>query len=122
MRRPSRRGDDGGRSLRVVKETQTLPPRRDEPRSARPRIAVVELDELQQLVKEALRAVLEDRHRASSADDWLDTTGVAAMLGVHARTVTTLARNGQLPAHRLGKLWRFKRSDVDAWLEGRSSR
>ena len=41
---------------------------------------------------------------------------VAAMLGVSSVTVRTLARNGQLPAYRIGKLWRFDPAEIRAYM------
>ncbi len=34
-----------------------------------------------------------------------------------AKTVYTLAQKGQLPAFKVGGQWRFKRADIDAWIE-----
>jgi excisionase family DNA binding protein len=36
-------------------------------------------------------------------------------LRVHAKTVIRLARQGQIPALRIGKHWRFRRSDLTEW-------
>jgi excisionase family DNA binding protein len=42
----------------------------------------------------------------------------AAYLKLHAKTVIRLARNRELPALRLGKHWRFRRSDLTLWVAG----
>lgn len=39
----------------------------------------------------------------------------ATYLGVHEKTVIKMARNQQLPALRLGKLWRFRPADLVSW-------
>ena len=31
-------------------------------------------------------------------------------------TIYVLAQNGRIPAAKIGRHWRFRRSDVDAWL------
>jgi excisionase family DNA binding protein len=54
-------------------------------------------------------------------DDFLTTAEVIDYLHVNLRTVYRLLKAGQLPAVRVGRQWRFRRSDVDAWLEGRRS-
>jgi excisionase family DNA binding protein len=41
---------------------------------------------------------------------------LAKLLAVHPRTVTRMADRGELPAFRIGKLWRFRRSEVNAKL------
>ena len=32
-------------------------------------------------------------------------------------TLYTLAQSGRIPAAKIGKHWRFRRSDVDQWLK-----
>ena len=43
----------------------------------------------------------------------------AALLlgGMHVKTLQRMARNGQVPAHRFGKPWFFRASELDAWLK-----
>lgn len=38
-----------------------------------------------------------------------------AFLRLHPKTVIRMARRRKLPAIRLGKHWRFRRSDLTAW-------
>jgi excisionase family DNA binding protein len=42
-----------------------------------------------------------------------------AYLGVHEKTAIRMAREGELPALRIGKHWRFRRSDLEAWAATR---
>jgi excisionase family DNA binding protein len=49
----------------------------------------------------------------------LDAKSVAAILGVHQNTVLKLARSGNLPGFRLGRYWRFRRSDIADWVTKR---
>jgi len=41
---------------------------------------------------------------------------VADILKLHPRTVTNLTRNGELPARRIGRIWRFDESVVLEWF------
>jgi excisionase family DNA binding protein len=41
----------------------------------------------------------------------------ATYLGIHEKTAIKMARLGQLPALRLGKHWRFRRTDLAVWAE-----
>ena len=51
------------------------------------------------------------------------TSGEAArLLKVHPKTLQRMARRGQIPAHRIGDLWRFRASEIDAWFRGKSGR
>ena len=50
---------------------------------------------------------------------FLTTDEVLAYLQVNLRTVYRLIDAGQLPAVRVGRQWRFRRKDIDAWLDQR---
>lgn len=47
----------------------------------------------------------------------LTTDEVLSYLKVTPRTIYRLIRSGELPALRVGRQWRFRRTDLDAWLE-----
>jgi excisionase family DNA binding protein len=47
----------------------------------------------------------------------LTTEEVLAYLNVTPRTIYRLIRTGELPAIRVGRQWRFRRSDLDAFVE-----
>ena len=36
--------------------------------------------------------------------------------GLHPKTVQRMARRGELPAYRIGRYWRFRASELCAWL------
>lgn len=42
---------------------------------------------------------------------------VARYLRVHAITVYRMIRQGELPAIRVGRGWRFKKEDIERWLQ-----
>jgi len=47
----------------------------------------------------------------------LTTEDVLGCLKVNARTLYRLIRSGELPAVRIGRQWRIRQSDFEAWLE-----
>ncbi len=49
-------------------------------------------------------------------DRWLSVDEIAAYLGVKRDTVYSWISNKDLPAHRMGRLWKFKRQEVDEWV------
>ncbi|MFB3853466.1 MAG: response regulator [Vicinamibacterales bacterium] len=53
-------------------------------------------------------------------DSFLTTEEVLAYLQVNLRTVYRLIKAGKIPAVRVGRQWRFRRRDIDAWLEQQS--
>jgi excisionase family DNA binding protein len=48
---------------------------------------------------------------------FLDSHQAAALLQIHPKTLQRLARKGEIRAMRIGKLWRFRTSDLDVWVE-----
>ena len=47
---------------------------------------------------------------------WFSVNEVAAHLGVAADTIYRWIEKKGLPAHRVGRLWKFKLAEVDAWV------
>jgi excisionase family DNA binding protein len=48
---------------------------------------------------------------------FLDSRQAAELLQIHPKTLQRLARKGEIRAMRIGKLWRFRTSDLDVWVE-----
>jgi len=59
---------------------------------------------------------MNDRER-TELEAFLTTDEVLGYLNTTPRTIYRLIRAGELPAIRIGRQWRFRRSDLDAWLE-----
>jgi excisionase family DNA binding protein len=55
-------------------------------------------------------------------DELLDIASVADYLGVSERTVYNRVRSGDLPAIKVGRLWRVRVGDLQAWLGARDAR
>src|SRR5215207_9083273 len=51
------------------------------------------------------------------ADIFLTTEEVLEYLQVNLRTVYRLIKAGKIPAVRVGRQWRFRKRDIDAWLD-----
>jgi len=47
----------------------------------------------------------------------LTVEDLAAYLQVSTKTVYRMIRRSQLPCYRLGNRWRFRKEEVDKWLE-----
>ncbi len=53
-------------------------------------------------------------------DRWLSVDEIAQYLGVKRDTVYKWIDRKQMPAHKVGRLWKFRRQEVDDWvLSGR---
>lgn len=46
---------------------------------------------------------------------------VAGYLKVHERTVYRLAAKGEIPAFKVANTWRFRREDIEHWIEQQTS-
>lgn len=53
---------------------------------------------------------------------WLSTDDIAAYLGVKRDTIYKWRVRHQMPAHRIGKLWKFRQEEVDAWVHSGAHR
>ena len=51
-----------------------------------------------------------------NTEPWVTAEQVAQHLGVVKDTVYRWRENKGLPAHRIGRLWKFKLSEVDGWV------
>jgi excisionase family DNA binding protein len=54
---------------------------------------------------------------AREMEAFLTTEEVLSYLKITPRTIYRLIRSGELPAVRIGRQWRFRRGDLDRWLE-----
>lgn len=55
-------------------------------------------------------------------EGFLTTEDVLEYLQVNLRTVYRLIKAGRIPAIRVGRQWRFRKRDIDAWLESQRPR
>ncbi len=53
---------------------------------------------------------------------FLTTEEVLEYLQVNLRTVYRLIKAGKIPAVRVGRQWRFRKRDIDSWLDSQRSR
>jgi excisionase family DNA binding protein len=53
---------------------------------------------------------------------FLTTEEVLEYLQVNLRTIYRLIKAGKIPAVRVGRQWRFRKRDIDAWLESQRPR
>lgn len=49
-------------------------------------------------------------------EKWMGLKEIAEHLGISVVTIYRWVENGNIPCHKVGKLWKFKPSDVDAWV------
>lgn len=50
-------------------------------------------------------------------EKWSSLEETAEYLGVTKDTIRSWIKKGTIPAHKVGRLWKFKFSEVDAWVK-----
>ena len=66
--------------------------------------------------RNAPQANLVEKMMTDTDGEILTLDEVAAYLKAGKRTVYRLAQQGEIPAFKLGGTWRFRRSELDAWI------
>jgi excisionase family DNA binding protein len=49
-------------------------------------------------------------------DRWLSVDEIGEYLGVTRETIYAWLSKKGLPGHRVGRLWKFKRTEIDEWV------
>jgi len=78
-------------------------------------VLVLSPDDIREIVRSVMREELANHQ--TPGREVLTAEHVAEMLEVHVRTVAKLVVRDGLPAHRLGREYRFNRAEVLAWLD-----
>lgn len=79
---------------------------------------VLERSELEALVESAVRkAVGASPQAAALPCEWLDAQAAADLIQCHPKTLARWAKRGELPSSRAGRELRFRRSDIDSYLQ-----
>ncbi len=47
----------------------------------------------------------------------LDSDEAARLLRIHPKTLQKMARGGEIVSIHIGKLWRFRASDLNRWVQ-----
>ena len=55
-------------------------------------------------------------------ENWISIKEIAAHLGVSRDTVLNWIAKKDMPAHKVGKLWKFQISEVDEWIRSGGSK
>jgi excisionase family DNA binding protein len=54
--------------------------------------------------------------KSQNIEKWSSMDIITDYLGVSRETVLQWISNRYMPAHKVGRLWKFKISEVDAWI------
>lgn len=50
-------------------------------------------------------------------EPWISTKAIAQHLGVTTTTIHKWIKVGHIPCSKVGKLWKFKKSEIDDWVK-----
>lgn len=88
-------------------------------------VVVLSPEELSGIVERAAARGAEmalERAGVAASGEVLTREEAAALLRLHPASLGRLASSGRVPASRVGQTWRFRRSELLAWLEERATR
>ena len=51
------------------------------------------------------------------SDRWYSSKDICAYLGISRDTLLVWIATKNMPAHKVGRLWKFKVSEVDTWMK-----
>ena len=55
-------------------------------------------------------------------DVWIGIEETSKYLGVNKDTIRNwIKKDNGIPAHKIGKLWKFKKSELDEWIKSGKS-
>ena len=57
------------------------------------------------------------QNRELTFEQLLDSDEAATLLKIHPKTLQKMARNGEITGVQVGRLWRFRASVLNKWLE-----
>ncbi len=50
-------------------------------------------------------------------DKWLTLEQIAEYLQMSTSSIYKMAQAGRIPAYKVGRQWRFKKEEIDSWVE-----
>lgn len=63
----------------------------------------------------------ENKMDNTYTDGWIGIDEAAKYMDVTKDTVRNWIKKTDIPAHKIGKLWKFKRSELDSWIKSGNS-
>lgn len=74
---------------------------------------MLDIEEMPMNVEDTSPILAQSRN---DEDRWLSVDEIAAHLGIKRETVYPWINNKSMPAHKVGRLWKFKKDEVDNWV------
>jgi len=58
----------------------------------------------------------------NSENRWLSMEEICQYLGISRDTAMKWITKNSMPAHRIGRLWKFKTDEIDEWVKSDSTK
>jgi excisionase family DNA binding protein len=68
---------------------------------------------------EGHKSVSTNAREYRSFNEYLKIEDISAYLNIKTKTLYAMVESGDIPHYRIGRLIRFKREDVDLWMEAK---
>lgn len=65
----------------------------------------------------------EQRMETNNQENYINLEEAAIYLGIKQTTLRSWIKNpdNEVPAHKVGRMWKFKRSEIDEWINSGKS-
>ena len=63
--------------------------------------------------------VNKNKQSELNMDKWLTLEQIAKYLQISESSIYKMAQGGKIPAYKVGRQWRFRKEEIDAWVERR---
>ena len=64
---------------------------------------------------------MDTNNKKNDVERWLSVEEIALHLGVSKDTIRSWIKKGTIPFHKVGRLYKFRISEVDLWVESGKS-
>ena len=69
----------------------------------------------------SIRRIIKMQEMKQIPERWYSTKEMCAYLGVTRDTLLTWINDKDMPAHKVGRGWKYKPSEVDEWIKSGKS-
>jgi excisionase family DNA binding protein len=71
---------------------------------------------LRQIAVSAMPQTIATRPEVPVEDRWLSVDEIATYLGIKRDTVYKWITDKRMPAHKVGRLWKFRKEEINDWV------
>lgn len=69
-----------------------------------------------------LAMIGKDKQGELNMDKWLTLEQIAEYLQMSTSSIYKMAQTGKIPSYKVGRQWRFKKEEIDSWVEKKKTK